>query len=275
MRNLGVLLHRWFGLFIAVFLFISGVTGAVISWDHELDEWLNPHLFKSAGEGQHLPALELAKRIEATDPRMQVTFMPLTTEAGHSFQVSVKPRLDPATGVAFPVDYNQAALNPENGEVLGKRMWGEISLASENLLPFLYKLHYSMHIPDGWGYELGNLFMGIVAIVWVFDCFIALWLSFPKWSVWRKSFAFRWKRGGYPFKFDLHRSGGVWVWLFLLLLAMTSVAMNLNYQVMRPIVSAFSTARCIRRSRRSFSATPKRRTFWRAPTAPARGITPS
>ena len=30
-------LHRWFGLFTAVFLFIAGATGAVISWDHELD----------------------------------------------------------------------------------------------------------------------------------------------------------------------------------------------------------------------------------------------
>ena len=45
MRNLFVLIHRWAGLFTAVFLFIAGLTGAVISWDHELDEWLNPHLF--------------------------------------------------------------------------------------------------------------------------------------------------------------------------------------------------------------------------------------
>lgn len=241
MRNFGVLLHRWLGLFIAAFLFISGLTGAVISWDHELDEWLNPHLFKFEGTGKHLAPLELANRIEQADPRMMVTFMPLNTEAGHSFQAALKPRLDPATGKAHIVDYDQAAFDPETGAMLGKRMWGDVALTRENLLPFLYKLHYSMHIPNGWGIELGILFMGIVAIVWVFDSLIALWLSFPKWSVWRKSFAFRWKRGGYPFKFDLHRSGGVWVWLLLLLLAVTSVSMNLNYQVMRPILSKFST----------------------------------
>ncbi|MFX5562802.1 PepSY-associated TM helix domain-containing protein, partial [Acinetobacter baumannii] len=44
MRALLVLLHRWFGLAVAVFLFIAGVTGALISWDHELDAWLNPQL---------------------------------------------------------------------------------------------------------------------------------------------------------------------------------------------------------------------------------------
>lgn len=240
MRNLGVLLHRWFGLFIAVFLFVSGATGAVISWDHELDEWLNPQLFKYEGAGQHLPALELANRIEQAQPNMMVTFIALNTEQGHTFQAGMKPRLDPETGKAYAVDYDQAAFNPEDGSMLGKRMWGEVALTRENLLPFLYKLHYSMHIPDGWGLELGILLMGIVAIVWVFDSLIALWLSFPKWSVWRKSFAFRWRKGGYAFKFDLHRSGGVWVWLLLLILAVTSVSMNLNYRVMRPIVSKFS-----------------------------------
>ncbi|WP_409998334.1 PepSY domain-containing protein, partial [Escherichia coli] len=52
MRPILVLLHRWCGLFIALFLFTAGLTGAVISWDHELDEWLNPHLFDAQTEGQ-------------------------------------------------------------------------------------------------------------------------------------------------------------------------------------------------------------------------------
>jgi len=81
---------------------------------------------------------------------------------------------------------------------------------------------------------------GIVGIIWVIDCFIALWISFPNIATWRKSLAFRFKQGGYKLNFDLHRSGGVWVWLLLLMLAITSVSMNLNFQVMRPVVSLFS-----------------------------------
>ncbi|MEL0027432.1 MAG: PepSY-associated TM helix domain-containing protein, partial [Perlucidibaca sp.] len=84
MRAPLALLHRWFGLFMAVFLFISGLTGAVISWDHELDEWLNPQLFRSDTPGQRLPALALADRLERDDPRLLVTFLPLTLEPGHS-----------------------------------------------------------------------------------------------------------------------------------------------------------------------------------------------
>lgn len=242
MRNALVVLHRWFGLAVAVFLFIAGLTGAVISWDHELDEWLNPQLYhaNSGVTGAPRPSLELAERVEAADRRVRVTYVPLSVKPGHALQMSVEPRVDPATGQLYDVDYNQVAVDPATGEIQGKRYWGAISLSRENLLPFLYKLHYSMHIPDMSGVEVGVLFMGIIGIVWVIDCFIALYLSFPSWSSWRKSFAFRWWQGGHKLNFDLHRSGGVWVWLLLLTLAITSVSMNLNLQVMRPVVSLFS-----------------------------------
>lgn len=241
-RGVLVVMHRWAGLFLAVFLFISGLTGAVISWDHELDEWLNPQLFEAQGKGgASLPPLVSADKLEAADPRLLVTWVPLAVEPGHNLGLGVGPRLDPATGKAFELGFNQIALDPVSGEIRGKRMWGEISFSRENLIPFLYKLHYSMHIPDGLGIELGILFMGILAIVWALDCFIALWISFPKGSPWHKSLAIRWRRGGARLNFDLHRSGGVWIWGFLLILAITAISMNLNQQVMRPLVSLFST----------------------------------
>lgn len=240
MRPILVLLHRWCGLFIALFLFTAGLTGAIISWDHELDEWLNPHLFDAQSAGPVQEPLQLADALEARDPRLQVSFMPLALEPGHALNIFVDPRVDPATGKAFELDFNQLGIDPVSGAVQGQREWGVISLSRENLLPFLYKLHYSLHIPDGFGLELGVLFFGIVAIVWFLDCFVALWLSFPNWRSWRKSFAFRWRQGGYKLNFDLHRSGGVWIWLLLLILAVTSVSMNLERQVVRPLVELVS-----------------------------------
>jgi uncharacterized iron-regulated membrane protein len=236
-----VVLHRWLGLFMAVFLFIAGLTGAVISWDHELDEWLNPQMFHAkSGAATTFSALELAEKLEAQDQRAMVTYLPLAIEPGHALGMSVGAKLDPQTGKAYAIDYNQVALDPATAEVQGQRMWGDVSLSRENLLPFLYKLHYSLHIPDGFGMELGMLFMGIVGIVWVIDSFVALWISFPNRTAWRKSFAFRWKQGGYKLHFDLHRSGGVWLWALLLMLAVTSVSMNLQFQVVRPLVSLVS-----------------------------------
>jgi uncharacterized iron-regulated membrane protein len=233
-------IHRYAGLFIAVFLFISGITGAIISWDHELDEALNPQLFKSDSAGVRQTPLTLATQLEKSDPRLRVTFLPLSIEPGHALVVSVEGRLDPATGKAFPLEFNQVALNPVSGEVQGTRFWGAVSLSRENLLPFLYKLHYTLHIPDGFGLELGMLFMGVIAVVWVIDSFIALWISFPSRRVWQKSFAFRFRKGGHALNYDAHRSGGVWIWSLLIIVAITSVALNLGSEVMRPVVSVFS-----------------------------------
>lgn len=241
MRAILVRLHRWFGLSAALFLFVSGLTGAIISWDHELDAWLNPKLFYAQSTGTPIPPLELARRLEAQDPRIQVRYMALAHEPGHAFTPFLQARVNPATGQLFEPGYNQIALDPVTGASQAQRQWGEISLSRENLLPFLYKLHYSMHLPEVGGFETGVWLMGLIAIAWVIDCFVSLWISFPKFSAWRKSFAFRWKEGGYRLTFDLHRSGGVWLWLVLLMLAVTSVSMNLQFQVMRPIVSAFST----------------------------------
>jgi uncharacterized iron-regulated membrane protein len=241
MRAFLVLLHRWFGLAAALFLFVAGFTGAIISWDHELDAWLNPALYEARTPGTPLPALELARRIERMDSRARITYLPLGIEPGHTLQVSVSPRVDPATGGLYDLDYNEVALDPVTGDIQGKRFWGAISLSRADLLPFLYKLHYSMHIPDGGGVEWGIWLMGLIGIVWVLDCFIALWLSFPNRASWRKSFAFRFGQGRHKLNFDLHRSGGTWVWLLLLTLAITSVSMNLNLQVTRPVVSWFSS----------------------------------
>lgn len=239
-RLILTLLHRWAGLVLAIFLFIAGLTGAIISWDHELDEWLNPHLFERQSQGDPLSPLDLVDRLETSDPRLLITSVPLEIEPGYNLILGVRARIDPDTAKPYELMFNQMTLDPVNGEIRGSRMWGEISLNRENLLPFLYKLHYSMHIPDAFNLELGMLFMGILAIIWTIDCFIALWISFPSVKSWYKSFNFRWQQGNYKLTFDLHRSGGVWVWGALLILAVSSVSMNLYDEVMRPIVSVLS-----------------------------------
>jgi len=242
MRGPLVVLHRWCGLFIAGFLVIAGLTGAVIAWDHELDEWVNPQLFQAASGATDspLPPLELARRAEADDPRLRVSFLPLALEPGHTAMLGVAARIDPATGAPYALGFNQLALDPATGQAQGRRQWGQISLSRENLLPFLYKLHYTMHIPKGWGIDLGVWLMGVVSAVWIVDCFLALCISFPSKCTWRKSLSFRLRQGSTKLNFDVHRSGGVWVWGLLLMLAVTSVSLNLGTQVMRPLVSVFS-----------------------------------
>jgi uncharacterized iron-regulated membrane protein len=252
-RGLLVIIHRWAGLFIAVFLLVAGLTGAVISWDHELDEWLNPDLIEATQTGAPLPPLELVSHFEATDKRARVTSFPLSFEEGKTAELFVEPRIDQATGKLYTLDYNQAYLEPSTGEVAGKRYWGEISLDRRNLLPFLYKLHYSMHVPDFFNSDRwGVWLMGIVGVVWMFDCFVGLWLTFPAVAraqpsskSWMQRWAPAWRVKSnaslYRLNFDIHRAAGLWAWLFLLILAFTSISMNLGTEVVRPMLSKISS----------------------------------
>lgn len=262
MRKVFGLLHRWAGLFIAVFLTISGITGAIISWDHELDEWLNPHLFDAKATGETKPPLDLVRSVEAADARVAVTYFPLQFEAGHNAVIGVEGKIDAATGQPFAVDYNQVFVDPVSGEHLGKRLWGKISLSSEDVLPFLYKLHYSMHIPDFAGIDRwGYWFMGIIAIVWTIDCFVGFYLTLPSrrqqavgsgvatsssirrswWERWKP--AWRIKRGAraYRLNLDLHRAFGLWLWMLVFIVAFSSISMNLGDIVVRPLISTFAT----------------------------------
>jgi uncharacterized iron-regulated membrane protein len=240
MRSWLVKLHRWLGLASALFLLLAGASGAIIAWDHELDAWLNPLFFHSPQTGSAVPALTLAQRLEAAQPQLQVRYLPLASVAGASLNIFVEPRINPATAQPYALSFNQVALDPVSGALLAKRQWGAAELSRENLLPFIYRLHYSLQLPPFKGIEIGIWLMGLIAIGWTLDCLASLWLAFPSRHSWRKSFLFRWRDGGYRLVFDLHRSTGVWIWLLLLMMAITSVSMNLEHQVMRPLVSLFS-----------------------------------
>lgn len=239
-RAFWVRVHRYAGLSLALFLAMAGLTGSVIAFNHELDHWLNPALFR-AGEGPaRFSPLELADRVEQWDPRVRVSFLPLQVETGAALDLFVEPRLDPRTGQPHEVDYSEVFVDPTTGEVLGTRLWGACCFAREQVIPFLYSLHYSLHLPG----NVGVWLMGLVAIVWTFDSFVGFSLTLPRGrpflARWRQAWKIKRDAGRYRVNFDLHRAGGLWTWALLLVLAVSAVSLNLEDQVMRPLVSLVS-----------------------------------
>ena len=246
-RSFWVLAHRWVGLAMAAFLFATGLTGAVISWDHELDDLLNPHLLKTESRGAPLPALELARQFEAKEPRARVTFMPLAPEEGDALALFVEPRVDPATGRQYELDYNQVFIDPVSGGELGRREWGAVwPITSETFVSFLYKFHYSLHIPEMWGIDRwGEWLLGAIAAAWTIDCFVGFYLTLPPgrrrwWPRWKAAWRVRTAAGGYRLNFDLHRAGGLWTWGLLFVLAFTAFSLNLYSEVFYPAMSKVS-----------------------------------
>ena len=276
MRAAWTLVHRYCGLLTAAFLFVSGVTGAVISWDHELDDLLNPHLMEARTPGTPQDALALARQVEARHPDVRVTYVPLHAEAGKSLALGVSPRIDPATHALTEPGFNQVFVDPVSGAELGRREWGAVwPITRETFVSFLYKLHYSLHIPALWGTDRWGIWlMGAIALVWTFDCFVGFYLTLPVrraktappggkswWQRWRPAWNVRW-RGGFPkLNFDLHRAFSLWTWIVLLVLAFTAFSLNLYREVFYPVMQTFTRV----------TPTPF---DTRTPVAPAQAIEP-
>jgi len=264
MRAFWTLIHRYLGLLTAGFLFVSGLTGAVISWDHELDDLLNPHLMEAKSAGTPQSALALAQQVEARHPQVRVSYLVLQPEAGKSLALGVSPRFDPATKELATPGFNQVFVDPVSGAELGKREWGAVwPITQETFVSFLYKLHYTLHLPEMWGTDRwGWWLMGGIAMIWMMDSFVGFYLTLPVrrkkaalavqpavaagnggktwWQRWQPAWKVRWQGGSAKLNFDLHRAFSLWTWILLFILAFTAFSLNLYNEIFYPVISKVS-----------------------------------
>ncbi len=90
-RGVILLIHRYSGLVMALFLAITGVTGSVIGFGEEIDAWLNPDLFLASVSGPARKPTELAAATETADPRIRVVGLALSITSGQSLSLKVAP----------------------------------------------------------------------------------------------------------------------------------------------------------------------------------------
>ncbi|MGD7034883.1 PepSY-associated TM helix domain-containing protein [Methylotuvimicrobium buryatense] len=247
-RPFGVLVHRYSGLAMTVFLVIVGLTGSFLAFYKELDSTINPQLYVEANGRSPLEPLVLIEHAALhAAPKADVQSLWMSPEAA---QISVSPRLNAQTGKLFELDFDQLIVDPYTGEELGRRQWGSITEGMINLMPFIYKLHFNLALG-----EWGKWILGITALIWTVDCFVGFYLTLPaKLFVaqnntstsasfcqrWRRSWTIKWRGSSFRINYDLHRAGGLWVWLALLVFAWSSVYMNLSDTVYQKVMQSVS-----------------------------------
>jgi len=249
-RRIWVLWHRYAGLAMSVFLIVVGLTGSLLAFENEINRWLAPHLYPA-----HKPALalklgDLALKAQALLPKAEVKRV-YVDENGAAI-IRVEPYADPATGEPYDLGFNELFLDSGTGKELGRRTVGGLPTGLDNLMPFLYRLHYNLSLD-----RPGSITLGIVALAWTVDCFIAFYLTLPKrkkiapaperlsrrgkgfWQRWKPAWLIKWQAGATRINFDLHRAGGLWLWLMLLVFAWSSVGFNLRQEVYYPVMRVF------------------------------------
>lgn len=229
-RYLWVIAHRWAGLSIALFVAMASLTGALLAFHGELADLAAPWRVVSAPPGTPmLDPLALHALAVAATPDGVIDRVPMP-EAGRALIFDVAPR------PGASLDHDQLALDPYTGGILYRGTWGDISEGPDQLMAFIYRLHYEL--------ALGGpaiTILGIAALLWTVDCFIGFALTLPAGRTlasWGRSWRVKWPPHGFRFPFDLHRAGGLWLWPILLVFAWSSVGMNLR-SVYNPVMGAF------------------------------------
>jgi uncharacterized iron-regulated membrane protein len=235
LRHFLLLVHRYVGLLIAAFLVVAGLTGSIIAFYTNLDGWLNPDLFypKPPTPGaEMLDPFELLARYKQQEPRAKSYHaVYFHRPEGHALEYWV----DDEHG------FEQAFVDPYTGKLLGSRKWGSLSVGRRGILPFLYRLHFSLALDD-----VGTTLFGIVALLWTLDSFVGAFLTFPAplrsggpgrawllrwWPAWLLNTSKL-----FSLIFSFHRAFGLWPWLMLVVFGWSAVALNLGEPVYQPVM---------------------------------------
>ncbi len=239
MRRMVLLLHRWVGLGLALFLLVAGATGCVLVFRPELDALLNPQLFQ-APPGSVLPGPELAQRLTASHPDWVVQSCPVHAASGRAFRVEVRP-VDVDVGGQVVRQAGEVFLDPRDGAVTGARSRGPWPDRA-HLFAAILSLHYALlaGTPGEW-------LMGSAAALWLGLNLLGLVITWPRRPPRLRNWAPSWVTGRRGLRvrplIELHRVAGLWLVLLLTVLAYTSVALNFYDALFAPAVEAVSPPR--------------------------------
>lgn len=244
-RRIFVLLHRYVGLAITLFLIIVGLTGCLLAFQPELNRIVTPRLFPAERIGQALDLATLAEHAERLAPEARINLIDVGLP--ETVIVRVEARNSPDNNAPVILGFSELFVDPISGDELGRRITGTgLPTGMDNLMPFIFRLHYNLSLG-----ELGAWLLGIAALLWTIDCLVSFYLTLPGitrtrkpgaetyqrrsfLSRWKPAWLIKWQASTYRINFDLHRAGGLWTWLALLIFAWSSVYMNLHDSVYAP-----------------------------------------
>lgn len=244
-RRSFVFFHRYIGLIITPFLLVVGLTGCLLAFQPELNQLLTPRLFPAESAGRPLNLTTLAERAEQLLPAAQINLIDVGMP--ESAIIRYIPGKSDGPAHASAPGYHELFLEPVSGDELGRRSIGTgLPTGWDNLMPFIFRLHYNLSLDD-----LGMWLLGIAALLWTIDCFVSFCLTLPASARrpisapirperrnflvrWRPAWFVKWQASTYRLNFDLHRAGGLWSWCALLIFAWSSVYMNLHDSIYAP-----------------------------------------
>ncbi|MBY6242661.1 PepSY domain-containing protein [Methylosinus sp. Sm6] len=218
-RKIFLSIHRWIGLFAGAIFVAIALSGGVLAFREDIDEWLNAPLMQvDAHAGESARPLDeiFAAAVAAMPPDAKPERL---TTPRH-------PRAAAAINFMIETDdldtrAHQIFVDPYTAKVTGQRLLlhGEDQF-SQPLVPILMAFHWTLLLGVANAYLIGAL--GILVCV---SILVGLYLWAPRNGDWRPGLKIKWGASRERIIYDAHRSVGIHLCAILLALLLTGVAM--------------------------------------------------
>lgn len=222
-RRLWFKVHLYLGLGLGLFLSVIGVTGSILVFWMEMDEWLNPAWIRvePAPGAMMRPLEELASVARAAIPA-GATLSEFNWPRHPRAAAMVEYRVPNRAAGAKPDSFH-LFLNPYTGHITGRRLWYSAETWWKNpLLGILFKLHYALMIPS-WGTYL----VGGMTFFFVLLTVTGVYVWWPLSGKWRQALQLRLTWRSPPrLNFELHKTTGFYSVLVLTVVLITGIYLD-------------------------------------------------
>ncbi|NJM90406.1 MAG: PepSY domain-containing protein [Hydrococcus sp. RU_2_2] len=230
LRDILFFVHRYLGLGFGLILILIGITGSLLVFHHEIEDWLISQRYEIVvPQGQPISVDKAVEIAKSAYPSWQIDELSLPKDNRHPLMLGfVAPDVNPNL---YEHGFYKVLVNPYTGEVMG-------NFATRfTFYRFLLNLHYRLFLPGEWA---GRIVTGITALFLLITAMTGVIL----WPGWRKlttGFKIKWNAHIKRLNFDIHKVVGILAAVFLIFTAFTGIYLNF-YDWMNPAIYALTAS---------------------------------
>lgn len=203
-------LHWIFGISAGLILAVVGVTGALLSFEDNILEAMNPGVMTVSppADARKLSPQELVDAMKAANPELRINSVTVNTEPHLTSQVALAPAAGGGRGETRYVD-------PYNGALLAKPQGQEFFRS-------VMQLHRWILLPGG-SAGAGRQIVGAATLILIYLAISGLYLRWPKRHSLKAWFKIDLKRPGRPMWWSIHSVFGTVVLVAYLIMSVTGL----------------------------------------------------
>ena len=236
-RQLWLDVHLWLGLTLGLLLSIYGITGSILVFHAEIDEWLNSELrtvTRPSAAAGFRPLAEIFQAGQRAMPEAaKLTFSTYPRNGTAAFALDFTlPAADETT------ENWEVYVDPYTAGVTGKRLMKRSNRwLPETFIGFIFVLHYDLLLPE----DISPVVVGVSAALLIISVLTGLIVWWPLTGKWLQALTIKRKTGVTRFNYDLHKASGFYTTLVMLPVLFSGIYMVLPHNVV-PVLELFSPA---------------------------------